>query len=84
MVLLQCISPQLIILRVMRGRAWTRHTTETIMSGAPGGNVYPHRIGRGMLSSVFTVGSESVTSSHLCKECEGRYLHARVVGPAMA
>ncbi|KAM5540177.1 hypothetical protein V8D89_006317 [Ganoderma adspersum] len=83
-VMFTCISPQLIILRVMRGRAWTRHTTETIMSGAPGDNVYPHRIGIGMLSSVFTVGSESVASSHFCKECEGRYLHGRVVGPGTA
>ncbi|KAI1784817.1 hypothetical protein LXA43DRAFT_190403, partial [Ganoderma leucocontextum] len=69
-----CISPQLIILRVMHGRAWTRHTTETIMTGAPG-DIYPDRMG--MLSSAFTVGSDGA-SSHFCKECEARYLHGRV------
>ena len=50
------------------------------MTGAPAGAVYPDRMG--MLSSAFTVGSDSGTSSHFCKECEMRYLRGLVGGTA--
>ena len=60
---LQCISPQLIILRVVCGRAWTLRTTETLLSGESIDRARQVAI----FSSAFSVDVGS-TSSQICQD----------------
>ncbi len=53
---IQCISPQMIILRVISGHAWSLTTTETILSSAPI-DFCPSQLSTGFAMDIATVTS---------------------------
>ncbi|KAI9066057.1 hypothetical protein FKP32DRAFT_437585 [Trametes sanguinea] len=58
-----CLAPQMIILRVVSGRAWTLDTTEAIMTGSSTGGRDADRMGTGSATLTVDTGAEYAKSA---------------------